>query len=186
MLWPLLQTVSANVLTIPWTHGVPTDEAHCQVFVILMVEKESENLPSNHSPSNPDLLHLHPSLSLYPSHTHFLRHCLDLEIPYSPPFSFLPWGTIKTGNSFPSRSTPLPLRGIWVVPRALAFPNKASCGLHQSWSIVNSWVFAIVLRLERGAPWSLSEWLTVCSPTHPTMGSCEWVQKSNRCSVPCN
>jgi hypothetical protein len=52
---------------------VPTDEAHCQVFVILVAEKESENLPSNHSPANPELLHLHQTLSLYPSHTHFLR-----------------------------------------------------------------------------------------------------------------
>jgi hypothetical protein len=52
---------------------VPTDEAHCQVFVILVAEKESENLPSNHNPANPKLLHLHQTLSLYPSHTHFLR-----------------------------------------------------------------------------------------------------------------
>ena len=62
MLWPLLEPMC-----------VPTDEAHCQVFVILVAEKESENLPSNHSPANPELLHLHQTLSLYPSHTHFLR-----------------------------------------------------------------------------------------------------------------
>jgi hypothetical protein len=49
---------------------VPTDEAHYQVFVILVAEKESENLPSL---ANPELLHLHQTLSLYPSHTHFLR-----------------------------------------------------------------------------------------------------------------
>jgi hypothetical protein len=62
---------------------VPTDEAHCQVFVILVAEKESENLPNNHSLANPELLHLHQSFFVslpYP----FLenRHCLDLEIPY--------------------------------------------------------------------------------------------------------
>ena len=33
-----------------------------------------------------------------------------------------PWWHIKSGNSFPSWSTPLPLHGIWVVPRALTFP----------------------------------------------------------------
>ena len=52
---------------------VSTDEAHCQVFVILVAEKVSENLPSNHSLANPELLHLHQTLSLHPSHTHFLR-----------------------------------------------------------------------------------------------------------------
>ena len=62
MLWPLIEPMC-----------VPTDEAHCQVFVILVAKIESENLPSNHSPANPELLHPHQTLSLYPSHTHFLR-----------------------------------------------------------------------------------------------------------------
>jgi hypothetical protein len=62
MLWPLLEPMC-----------VPIDEAHCQVFVILVAKIESENLPSNHSRANPVLLHLHQTLSLYPSHTHFLR-----------------------------------------------------------------------------------------------------------------
>jgi hypothetical protein len=52
---------------------VPTAAPHCQVFVILVAGKESENLPSNHSLANPELLHLYQTLSLYPSHTHFLR-----------------------------------------------------------------------------------------------------------------
>jgi hypothetical protein len=30
--------------------------------------------------------------------------------------------------------------------------NKASCGLQQAWYVVSSWVSAIVLRPERGAP----------------------------------
>jgi hypothetical protein len=37
-------------------------------------------------------------------------------------------------------------------PELWLSPNKASCGLHQAWSIVSSWVSAIVLRPERGAP----------------------------------
>jgi hypothetical protein len=39
----------------------------------LVAKIESENLPSNHSRANVELLHLHQTLSLYPSHTHFLR-----------------------------------------------------------------------------------------------------------------
>ena len=37
-------------------------------------------------------------------------------------------------------------------PELWLSPNKASCGLHQAWSIVSSWVSAIVLRPEQGAP----------------------------------
>ena len=37
-------------------------------------------------------------------------------------------------------------------PELWLSPNKASCGLHQAWSIVSSWVSAIVLRSEQGAP----------------------------------
>jgi hypothetical protein len=59
---------------------VPNDEAHCQVFVILVAGKESENLPSNHSQANPELLHLHQTLSLYPSHTHFLINHFRIDI----------------------------------------------------------------------------------------------------------
>ena len=33
--------------------------------------------------------------------------------------------------------------------------NKASCGLHQAWSIMSSWVSTIVLRPERGAPFGV-------------------------------
>jgi hypothetical protein len=57
------------------------------VFVILVAEKESENLPSNHSPANPELLHTPaPDSFFVPLPYPFLenRHCLDLEIPYSP------------------------------------------------------------------------------------------------------
>jgi hypothetical protein len=69
MLWPLLEPMC-----------VPTDEAHCQVFVILVAGIESENLPSNHSLANPELLHLHQTLFLYPSHTHFLRNHFRIDI----------------------------------------------------------------------------------------------------------
>ena len=61
--------VSANVLT----RYVPIAAPHCQVFVILVARIESKNLSSNHSRANPELLHLHQTLSLYPSHTHLLR-----------------------------------------------------------------------------------------------------------------
>ena len=37
-------------------------------------------------------------------------------------------------------------------PELWLSPNKASCGLQQARSIVSSWVSAIVLRPERGAP----------------------------------
>jgi hypothetical protein len=46
---------------------VPTDETHCQVFVILVAGEEST------ARANPELLHLHQTLSLYSSYTHFLR-----------------------------------------------------------------------------------------------------------------
>jgi hypothetical protein len=64
---------------------VPTDEAHCQVFVILVAGEESENLPSNHSRSQSGVAAPAPDsflvLLLYP----FLenRYSLDQEIPYS-------------------------------------------------------------------------------------------------------
>ena len=124
-----------------------------QLFVILVAEKESENLPSNHIPANPELLHLHQTLSLYPSHTHIFRIdiFLDLEIPDSPPSPF-PVMAYKIWNLFPlvvKSSTPT-----WYLssPQSSDFPlYKASCGLHQSWSIVNSWVSDIVQRPEQGA-----------------------------------
>ena len=124
-----------------------------QLFVILVAEKESENLPSNHIPANPELLHLHQILSLYPSHTHIFRIdiFLDLEIPDSPPSPF-PVMAYKIWNLFPlvvKSSTPT-----WYLssPQSSDFPlYKASCGLHQSWSIVNSWVSDIVQRPEQGA-----------------------------------
>jgi hypothetical protein len=37
-------------------------------------------------------------------------------------------------------------------PELWLFPNKASCGLHQVWSLVSSWGSAIILRLEWGSP----------------------------------
>ena len=37
-------------------------------------------------------------------------------------------------------------------PELWLSPNKASCGLQQARSVVSSWVSAIVLRPERGAP----------------------------------
>ena len=124
-----------------------------QLFVILVAEKESENLPSNHIPANPELLHLHQTLSLYPSHTHILRIdiFLDLEIPDSPPSPF-PVMAYKIWNLFPlvvDSSTP-----IWDLscPQSSDFPPyKASCGLHQSWSVVSSWVSDKIQRPEQGA-----------------------------------
>ena len=124
-----------------------------QLFVILVAEKESENLPSNHIPANPELLHLHQTLSLYPSHTHIFRIdiFLDLEIPDSPPSPF-PVMAYKIWNLFPlvvDSSTPT-----WDLswPQSSDFPPyKASCGLHQSWSVVSSWVSDIVQRPEQGA-----------------------------------
>ena len=124
-----------------------------QLFVILVAEKESENLPSNHIPANPELLHLHQTLSLYPSHTHILRIdiFLDLEIPDSPPSPF-PVMAYKIWNLFPlvvDSSTPA-----WDLscPQSSDFPlYKASCGLHQSWSVVSSCVSDIVQRPEQGA-----------------------------------
>ena len=124
-----------------------------QLFVILVAEKESENLPSNHIPANLELLHLHQTLSLYPSHTHILRIdiFLDLEIPDSPPSPF-PVMAYKIWNLFPlvvDSSTP-----IWDLscPQSSDFPPyKASCGLHQSWSVVSSWVSDKIQRPEQGA-----------------------------------
>ena len=124
-----------------------------QLFVILVAEKESENLPSNHIPANPELLHLHQTLSLYPSHTHILRIdiFLDLEIPDSPPSPF-PVMAYKIWNLFPlvvDSSTPT-----WDLscPQSSDFPlYKASCGLHQSWSVVSSWVSDKIQRPEQGA-----------------------------------
>ena len=91
--------------------------------MILAAKRESENLPRNHIQANLELLHLHQALSVYPSHTHFLRIGI-VYIWKSPPlpFSFPPWGPIKTGTLFPLRSTPLLLHGLWVIPRALALP----------------------------------------------------------------
>jgi hypothetical protein len=38
-------------------------------------------------------------------------------------------------------------------PQSSGFPpNKASCGLHQAWSLMSSWASAIVPRHEQGAP----------------------------------
>ena len=73
---------------------VPADEAHCQVFVILVAEKESENLPSNHSWDQSGVAAPAPDSFLVPLPYPFLenRHCLDLEIPYSPPSPFSPEG----------------------------------------------------------------------------------------------
>ena len=124
-----------------------------QLFVILVAEKESENLPHNHILANPELLHLHQTLSLYPSHTHILRIdiFLDLEIPDSPPSPF-PVMAYKIWNLFPlvvDSSTP-----IWDLscPQSSDFPPyKASCGLHQSWSVVSSWVSDKIQRPEQGA-----------------------------------
>ena len=74
MLWPLLEPVCLPMfLLFLEPMCVSSDEAHCQVFMILVAGKESENLPSNHSRANPELLYLHQTLSLYPSHTYFLR-----------------------------------------------------------------------------------------------------------------
>ena len=125
-----------------------------QLFVILVAEKESENLPSNHILANPELLHLHQTLSLYPSHTHIFRidiFFLNLEIPDSPPSPF-PVMAYKIWNLFPlvvDSSTP-----IWDLscPQSSDFPPyKASCGLHQSWSVVSSWVSDKIQRPEQGA-----------------------------------
>ena len=124
-----------------------------QLFVILVAEKESENLPSNHILANPELLHLHQTLSLYSSHTHILRIdiFLDLEIPDSPPSPF-PVMAYKIWNLFPlvvDSSTPT-----WDLscPQSSDFPPyKASCGLHQSWSVVSSWVSDKIQRPEQGA-----------------------------------
>jgi hypothetical protein len=44
-----------------------------QVFVRLVAGEKSENLPSTHSPANPESLNLPPTLSLSPSCTHVLR-----------------------------------------------------------------------------------------------------------------
>ena len=71
-----------------------------QLFVILVAEKESENLSSNHIPANPELLHLHQTLSLYPSHIFRIDIFLDLEIPDSPPSPF-PVMAYKIWNLFP-------------------------------------------------------------------------------------
>jgi hypothetical protein len=64
---------------------VPTDEAHCQVFVILVAGEESENLPSNHSWGQSGVAAPAPDSFLVPHPNPFLenRHCLDREIPYS-------------------------------------------------------------------------------------------------------
>jgi hypothetical protein len=58
-----------------YTHACvcPLMKPIARCFVILVAGEESETLPSNHSWANPELLHLHQTLSLYPSHTHFLR-----------------------------------------------------------------------------------------------------------------
>ena len=147
MLWPLLETVSLPMFW-PFLEPscVPTAAPHYQVFVILVAGKKSENLISNYRRANPELLHLHQTLSLYPSHIHFLR----IDIAYiwkSPthPFSFPPWGPIKTGTSFPCV-------GYESFPELWLSLNKASCGLHQALSLVSSWVSAIVLKPEWGAP----------------------------------
>ena len=124
-----------------------------QLFVILVAEKESENLHSNHILANPELLHLRQTLYLYPSHTHIFRIdiFLDLEIPDSPPSPF-PVMAYKIWNLFPlvvDSSTP-----IWDLscPQSSDFPPyKASCGLHQSWSVVSSWVSDKIQRPEQGA-----------------------------------
>ena len=90
--------------------GVAIDEAHCQVFVILVARKELKNLPSNHSWASHELLHLHQTHSLYPSHTHFLR----IDIFYiwkspSYPLHLSPLKAYKNWDFFPlevNSSTP--------------------------------------------------------------------------------
>jgi hypothetical protein len=127
MLWPLLEPVclpmffdrSLNPGGCPLLHLT----ARCLWYWLL--EKSWKKLPSNHSRANPELLHLHQTLSLFPSHTHFLR--IDIVWIWKspiPPFAIPPWGPIKTGTPFPSWSTTLPLHGIWVLLRSSAFPKK--------------------------------------------------------------
>jgi hypothetical protein len=60
MLWPLLELMCLPMFW-PFLEPmcVPTAAPHCQVFVILVAGLELENLPSNHSRANLELLHLH-------------------------------------------------------------------------------------------------------------------------------
>jgi hypothetical protein len=113
MLWPLLEPMC-----------VPTDEAHCQVFVILVAGIESENLPSNHSRGQSGVATPALDSFLVPLPYPFLenRHCLDLEIPYSP-LLLSPLRAYKNWDPFPlvvNSSTP-----VWDMsrPQSSGFPR---------------------------------------------------------------
>ena len=74
MLWPLLEPVRLSMFW-PFLEPmcVPTDEAHCQVLWYWLLGKSQKISPATIAGTNLELLHLHQTLSLYPSHTRFLR-----------------------------------------------------------------------------------------------------------------
>jgi len=126
---------------------VPTDEAHCQVFVILAAGEESENLPSNHSLGQSGVAAPAPDSFLVSLPYPFLenRYCLDQEIPYS----ILLLSHLRAYKNWDLS----PLRvdscmGYESSPELWLSPNKASCGFLQVWSLVSSWGSTIIPRLE--------------------------------------
>jgi hypothetical protein len=101
---------------------VPTDEAHCQVFVILLAGEESEKSPQQPQPGQSGVATPAPDSFLVPLPYPFLenRYCLDLESPYCP-LLLSPMRAYKNWEPFSLRVDSSTPKWDMTRPRALAF-----------------------------------------------------------------
>ena len=165
---------SVNVLTIPWTHVCAHWWSPLPGVVILVAGEESENLPSNHSWDQSGVAAPAPDSFLVPLPYPFLenRHCLDLEIPYSP-LLLSPLRAYKNWDLFPlevDSSTPA-----WDMsrPQSSGFPRIKPHVVCNKLGL--SWVLGCPL-----LSWGLSEGLlseSFISRREPTPQSCPLISK---------